>query len=122
MCANPGTMCARVASSGSHGMFNLHVCVDFIVSPSGRLMINGFVVGLTSITGAPGTMKCPVAPASAIAWSTAILIELVLKIVSACSVSFSLSNSITFFHAFSLVGSDVFTSFLLITSLCVELF
>ena len=105
-----------MAASGSHGMFNLHVCVDCIVSPSGRLIINGFVAGLASITGAPGIMQRPVAPASAIAWSTAIFIELVLNTVSAFAFSFRFSICIIFVHAFCLVGSSgafTFLSFLL---------
>ena len=72
-------MCPLVASSGSHGMSSLHVCVDLITLPSGRLIDIGFVACLTSITGVPGSRKCTVAPVSAIASSTPILMRLVLK-------------------------------------------
>ena len=75
MWAKPGTICASVAAAGSHGMFRRHVWVDLMVSPSGRLIMRGLVAGLISITGAPGTTECPVAPASAIASLTAILIS-----------------------------------------------
>ena len=82
VCANPGTICAFVASSGNHGMFSLQVWVDVMVSPSGRLMTSGVRAGFISNTGAPGTTKCPVAPASAIAIFAAIFILAVLNIVS----------------------------------------
>ena len=45
-------------------------------------MIRGDVVGLLLVTGVPGSIKCHVAPASAMAMSMAILILLVLKMVS----------------------------------------
>ena len=32
-------MCAFVASASSHGMLSVYVCVDLIVSPSGRLTL-----------------------------------------------------------------------------------
>ena len=79
VCASPGTMCAVVALSGSHGMFILHVCIDFITLPSGRLIEIGLDVGSTSTTGVTGSTKCPVAPASATAILTAIHIRPVLK-------------------------------------------
>ena len=56
-----------------------------MTSPSGRLIIKGFFAGWISNTGAPGRTKYPVAPASAIASSTAIFILDALNIVSACS-------------------------------------
>ena len=83
VCAKPGTICALVASSGSQGMFKRQVWVDLMSSPSGRLMMRGFLAGCMSNTGAPGRTKCPVAPASAIASSTAICILDVWNIVSA---------------------------------------
>ena len=44
---NPGTICAFLAFVGSHGMFSIAVWVDFSWSPSGRLILSGFVVGVT---------------------------------------------------------------------------
>ena len=76
-------MCALVALSGSHGMLILHVCVDLMTPASGRQIEIGFFVGWMSMTGVPGKTKCPVAPASAIAISTAIFILPVLKHVAA---------------------------------------
>ena len=76
-------MCAFVAAVGSPGISRLHVCVDLICFPSGRCMCRGFVVGCMFCTGAPGTMKWPVAPASAIASLVGILMLVVLNIVSA---------------------------------------
>ena len=64
-------------------MFKRQVWVDLMCSPSGRLMMRGFLAGCMSNTGAPGRTKCPVAPASDIASSTAICIFDVLNIVSA---------------------------------------
>ena len=101
MWASPGTMCALVALSGSHGMLILHVCVDFITLPSGRLIGMGIDVGSISITEVPGSTKCPVAPASATAISTAISILPVLKQVSALGKSLKLLAKIVFFHAFA---------------------
>ena len=76
-------MCSIFASSGSHGIANLHVCVDLIFSPSGRLTTKGLVAGDISVTGVPGSTKCPVAPASVIVMLTEIFIFNVLNIVSA---------------------------------------
>ena len=39
VCANPGTMFAERACSGSHGASKLHVCVDRRVCPSGKLSL-----------------------------------------------------------------------------------
>ena len=77
--ASPGTICALVDLSSSYGMFILHVCVDFITLPSGRLIEIGLDVGRTSITGVPGNAKFPVAPASATTISTTIFILTDLK-------------------------------------------
>ena len=91
-------MCALVALSGSHGMLSLHVCVDYITLPSGRLMEIGPDIRRTSITGVPGSTKFPVASASATAISTAIFILPVLKQVPALGKSLKLSAKIVFFH------------------------
>ena len=71
-----GTICAFLASCGKLGIFNSHSCVDVILSPSGSKIEIAFSVGFTSIAGATGSKKCPVAPVSAIAISFGILIEL----------------------------------------------
>ena len=62
--ASPGTMCASVMASGSHVISRLHSCVDSMMPPCGSMILSGFLVGLTLMTGAPGTAKVPVAPAS----------------------------------------------------------
>ena len=67
-------MWAFLAARGSQGISNSHVCEERSCSPSGRLMMSGVVATFLLITGAPGIAKCAVAPASAIAISTAILI------------------------------------------------
>ena len=82
MWANPGTICACRASFGRSGLSISHVWVDLICEPSGRLIRIGFLVGKTLITGAPGTIKFPVAPASATAWSMGILMLAARKAVS----------------------------------------
>jgi hypothetical protein len=79
--AKPGTICASRAFAGSQ-TFSRHVCVDMIFSPSGRLMMRGVVAGLMSVTGVPGSRKCPMAPTSAIAWSPAMLMAVVLHRVA----------------------------------------
>ena len=85
-------------------MLRLHVFIDLIVSPSGRWMISGLFAGWTLRTGAPGATKCYVAPTSAMAWFTAILIAIVLIIVSAWFALRRLFFRIVFSHAFCLVG------------------
>lgn len=77
-CANPGTMCASVMASGSHGISRLHVCVDLIMDPSGNLMESGEFVGLSFLTAAPFTRKCAVAPESKMAYSIGFLFSSVL--------------------------------------------
>ncbi len=76
-------MWALRACCGSQGIFNLHVCVETIFCPSGRLMTSGVVAGLILVTGVPGNTKWPVAPASAIALSIGMLMWEELNIVSA---------------------------------------
>ena len=92
-------MCTLVALSGRHGMFILHVCVDFITLPLGRLIEIGFDAGSMSITGVLGNTKWPVGPASATAILTAIFILHVLKQVSAFGKPLKLLVIIVFFHA-----------------------
>ena len=92
-------MCALVALSGSHGMFILHVCVDIITLPSGRLIEIGLDVGSASITEVPGNKKYPMAPASDTAISIAIFILPVLKQVSALGKLPKLPSQIILVHA-----------------------
>ena len=68
-CDRPGTMCASVIESGSHGMSRLHVWVDFIMDPLGSLIDNGEHVRCSFFTAAPLMMKCAVAPESRMAYS-----------------------------------------------------
>ena len=71
-----------MASLGSLGTSILHVCVYFNWVPSGRLMVRGFLLIFMLETFVPGRMKCPVAPESATAISTDILMFGTLSIVS----------------------------------------
>ena len=64
----PDTTCACVDDLGSHGRSKFSVCVDCSVLPSGRFMTRGRVDGLIFLSGDPGRIKCPVAPASAMDW------------------------------------------------------
>ena len=72
-------MWATLAAFGRSGRSRRHVWVDFNVSPSGRWMMSGFTALSMLVTGAPGRTKWLVAPASAIAISTAILMPLTSK-------------------------------------------
>ena len=80
----PGTMWAWRALLGIHGMSSVAVCVDFSCVPSGRLILMISAAIFWLMTGAPVTRKWLVAPASAMAMSTPILIWEVLYMVSAC--------------------------------------
>ena len=68
-CAKPGMMCASMPLCGNHGMSRLHVWVDQMVLPLGRVMVIGLIAGCLLMTGAPLTTKWPVAPESEIAHS-----------------------------------------------------
>eukprot|EP00956_Cyclotella_meneghiniana_P021064 scaffold37874_cov42-Cyclotella_meneghiniana.AAC.8 len=57
-------MCASVILSGSHGMFRLRVCVDWMIAPWGNLIWRGITATCLLRTGAPLTVKCAVAPES----------------------------------------------------------
>ena len=63
-----GTICASVTVFGSHGMSKLYVCVDCIIFPLGSVIFNGDDVIFWLTTGAPCTIKCPVAPESEMAY------------------------------------------------------
>ena len=70
-CESPGTMCASVNASGSHGISRLHVCVDWTLLPLGSVILSGDSVGLLLTTGSTCNRKCPVAPESDMAYCTA---------------------------------------------------
>ena len=69
-CESPGTMCASVNASGSHGIYRLHVCVDCMLLPLGCVILSGDSVGLLLTTGAPCNRKFHVAPESDMAYCT----------------------------------------------------
>ena len=66
-CDSPGTTCASFASFGTDGIRNWHVCVLLSVVPFGISISIGCFAGWTSSIGAPGKIKCPVVPVSAMA-------------------------------------------------------
>ena len=63
-----GTMCAYMDALGRHGRYKFTVCVYCSVLQSGRCITRGQVSGLIFLSGAPGRIKCPVAPASEMPW------------------------------------------------------
>ena len=65
--ASPGAICATNIAGGIHGKSKLHVCVEYIFSPSGELICIGLVAFCLFFTLVLGRRKCPVAPESAIA-------------------------------------------------------
>ena len=65
--ASPGTICATFIACGIHGKSKLHVCVEYIFSPSGELICIGLVAFCLFFTFVLGRKRCPVAPDSAIA-------------------------------------------------------
>eukprot|EP00956_Cyclotella_meneghiniana_P034213 scaffold102491_cov20-Cyclotella_meneghiniana.AAC.1 len=66
-CARPGTMCAWVASSPRPGKLRLPMCVEWITSPSGKVIFSGLSALRLLAIGTFGRRKCAVAPESAIA-------------------------------------------------------
>ena len=70
-CESPGTMCASVNASGSHGISRLHVCVDWMLLALRSLILSGDAVGLLLTTGSRCDRKCPVGPESDMAYCTA---------------------------------------------------
>ena len=77
-------MWASCAASGSYGMARHAVRVDLSIPLSGKLILRGLMAGWTLVTGACGRRKWLIAPASAMARLTLILMADVLRIVSAC--------------------------------------
>ena len=53
-----------------------HMCVDFTLLPSGKLIVNGCNKGHKLLTGVPSMINMEVAPVSAIAWFVLITIAL----------------------------------------------
>ena len=72
---NLGTMCP-VKIVGRPGIVMLHMCVDFTLLPSGKLIVNGCNEGRKLLTGVPSMINMEVAPVSAIAWFVLIAITL----------------------------------------------
>ena len=75
----PGTTCACEANLSSHGRYKFTVCLDCSVLPSDRFITRGLVSGLILLSGDPGIIKFPVAPASTMAWFLSIFILDVLN-------------------------------------------
>jgi hypothetical protein len=50
--AKTGMICAFVAASGSWGTIKSHVCVDWMVAPSGRLTLIGATASFLLVMGA----------------------------------------------------------------------
>ena len=57
---------------GNPGISRSHICVDFTIVPSGKLILSGFVVGLTFFIGVSFMTNMDVAPVSATACVMAI--------------------------------------------------
>ena len=80
-CCRPGTMCASVISFGSQGISKLHVCVEYMMLPSGNFIATGNSAGFTLTNADPSTRKCDDAPESESAYSTNLTRRLVLHII-----------------------------------------
>ncbi len=63
---NLGTMCS-VKITGRPGIGMSHMCVDFTLLTSGKLIVNGCDKGRKLLTGVPSMIKMDIAPVSAIA-------------------------------------------------------
>ena len=61
-----GTMCPS-NTCGNPGISRSHICVDFTIVPSGKLILRGFVVGRTFFIGVLFMTNTDVAPVSATA-------------------------------------------------------
>ena len=55
--ALPETLLVFVMNAGNHGICRLHVCVDMMVYMSGKVILVGWAVVLSFITGAPRIIK-----------------------------------------------------------------
>ena len=86
-------------------MSKLHVWVDLIVFPLGKVMVIGLFAGRMFVAGAFSTKKCPVAPESEMACLTDLVTRWASKIVAACGVSRRLFACTIAFHAAERVGN-----------------
>ena len=107
VCTNPGTMCASGIWSGSQGTSRLHVSMDWITLPLGRVILRGFVAGCLFATGEPSTEKWPVAPESEMVYFTAQYTFCLLKLVAAISSSYKSFICMMVFHVFHLVDIEI---------------
>ena len=80
--AGPGATFACVAALVIHGRYKLPVFVYCSVLPYGRCMTSIRVAGLIFLSGILRRIKCPVAPAYAMAWLLSTFILDVLNRVS----------------------------------------
>jgi hypothetical protein len=65
--ARNGKMWASRAAAGRNGRARLHVCVDWMVPPSGNWAVMPGIAARLFVNGASVVTKCPVAPVSRIA-------------------------------------------------------
>ena len=72
----------------------------------------GFVAIFLLTIGAPSTKKCPVAPESDMAYSTAFVRRCVLNIMSARGEACRLHSRIIVFHAVCCVGIGIVVAFM----------
>ena len=89
---------------GQPGDIKLHVLVDLMDFPLGKVIVIGLQDGCLLVAGAFSTRKWPVAPESDMACLTDLVTLAVLKIASAWAISCKLLACISFFHALFLVG------------------
>ncbi len=72
---NLGIMCP-VKIVGRPGIVILHMCVDFTLLLSGKLIVNGCNKGCNLLTGVPSMINMEAVPVSTIAWFVLIAITL----------------------------------------------
>jgi len=65
--ARNGKMWASRAAAGRNGRARLHVCVEWMVPPSGSWAVMPGIAARLFVNGASMVTKCPVAPVSRIA-------------------------------------------------------
>ena len=73
------TTCACVDDLGSHGRYKFSVCIYCSVFPYFICMTRAWFDGLIFLSGAPGRIKFPVAPASSLDWLTFIALEIIFS-------------------------------------------
>ena len=99
---------------GSQSMLMLHVWVDLMDFPLGKVMVIGLCDSCLLVMGTFSTRKCPVPPESDMVCLTDLVILAVLKIASACDNSCRLLACIICCHALFLVGLVGFVGRLLL--------